>query len=57
MRDQNGRDFQLALYFANGATQLFANLGIQRAERFIHQQHLRLMGQRARHRDTLLLPA
>ena len=34
-----------------------ADLGVERAEGLVEQQHLRFVGQRARHRDALLLAA
>ena len=57
VRDQHGGDAELALHGADGAPQLFADLRVERAEGLIEQQHLRLVRQRARHRDALLLAA
>ena len=37
--------------------QVLADLGVQRAERLIEQEHPRLDGERAGERDALLLPA
>ena len=42
---------------AQPAPQLLAHLGIERAERLVEQQHLRLDRQRARQRDALALAA
>ena len=55
VRDQHGRDLQLALNLADRAPQLFADLRVERAERLVEQQHLGLVRQRARDSDTLLL--
>jgi hypothetical protein len=57
VRDQHGGDAELALHAADGPAQLLADLGVQRAEGLIEQQHLRLVRQRARHGDALLLAA
>ncbi len=57
MGDQDGGDAELALHLADGAAQLLADLGVERAEGLIEQQHLGLVRQRARHRDALLLAA
>ena len=42
---------------AQPAAQFLAHLGVQRAERLVQQQHVRLDGQRARQRHPLPLPA
>ena len=42
---------------ADGAAQLLADLGVERAEGLVEQQHLGLVRQRARDRDALLLAA
>ena len=55
VRDEDRRDLQLALDFADRAAQFLADLCIERAERLVHQQHLRPVRQGARHRDALLL--
>jgi hypothetical protein len=39
------------------AAQLLAHLGVERAERLVEQQHLRLDRERAGERDALPLPA
>ena len=57
VRHQDGGDPQLALHLADGAAQLLADLGVERAEGLIQQQHLGLVRQRARHGDALLLTA
>ena len=57
VRDQHRGDAELALDLADGAPELLADLGVERAEGLVEQQHLRLVRQRARHRDALLLAA
>ena len=57
VRDEDRRDVQLALDLADRAAQFFADLGIERAERLVHQQHFGPMRERARDRDALLLAA
>ena len=57
MGHEHGRDAELALHLADGAAQLLADLGVERAEGLIEQQHLGLVRQGARHRDALLLAA
>ena len=57
MRHQHGGDAQLALHLADRAPQLLADLGVQCPEGLIQQQHLGLVGERAGHRDALLLAA
>ena len=57
VRDQHRRDAELALHLADGAAQLLADLGVERTEGLIEQQHLGLVRQRARDRDALLLAA
>ena len=52
-----GRDADRALDLADRAPQLVANLRVERAERLVEQQHARLVRERARERDALLLPA
>ena len=42
---------------AQPAAQLLAHLGVERAERLVEQQHLRLDGERARQRHALALSA
>ena len=57
VRDEDRRDAELALDLADRAPQFLADLGIERTEGLVHQQHLRLVRQCARHRDALLLAA
>src|SRR5690606_26686920 len=57
VRDQNRRDLELALHLTNRAAQLFADLRIERAERLVEQQHLRLVRERSCNRHALLLSA
>ena len=57
MGDQHRGDAELALHLADGAAQLLADLGVERAEGLIEQQHLGLVRQGARHRHALLLAA
>jgi hypothetical protein len=55
--DEDGRDAEIALDLADGAAQFLADLGVERAERLIHQQHLGPVRERAGHGDALLLAA
>ncbi len=55
--DEQGGDPQLALDGANGAPQLEAHAGVERPERLVEQQHLRLVREGAGESDALLLPA
>ena len=57
VRDEDRRDAELALDLADGPPQFLADLGVERAEGLVHQQHLRPVRQRARHGDALLLAA
>ena len=57
VRHQHRGDAEFALHGADGAPEFFADLGVERAEGFVEQQHLRLVRQRARHGDALLLAA
>jgi hypothetical protein len=57
MRDQDRRHVQLALDLADGPSQFLADLGVQRAERLVHQQHLRPVRKCPRDGNALLLPA
>ncbi len=57
MRDEHRRNAQLALHLADRAAQLFPDLGIERSEGLIEQEHFRLVGECARHGDPLLLAA
>ena len=54
---EHAGEAQLVVQVPEPATQLLADLGIERPEGFIEQQHLWLEGQGACQRDTLLLPA
>ena len=54
---ENGRDADGALDLADRAPQLFANFGVEGAERLVEQQHSRLVRQRTGERDALLLTA
>jgi len=42
---------------AQRAAELDPNLGVERAERLVQQQHFGIDGERARKRDALALPA
>ena len=55
--NEDGGHVQLALDLAQRAAQLDADLGIQRAQRLVQQQNVRLDGQGARQGDALLLAA
>ena len=57
MRDEDAGDVQLVVQPAQPAAQLLAHLGVERAERLVQQQHLRLDRQRAGQRDALALAA
>ena len=48
---------QLVVQLAQPAAQFLAHLGVERAERFVEQQHARLDRQRARQGDALALAA
>ena len=54
---EHRRDAELALHLADRAAQLLADLGVERTEGLIEQQHLGLVRERARHGDALLLAA
>ena len=45
------------VYLFDHRSHLYAKLGVQVAQRFVHQQHVRLDNQRTRQRHTLLLAA
>ena len=53
--DEHAGKFQLFMQLTQPAAQLFTHLRIQRAERFIQQQNLRLYRQGARQRHALFL--
>ena len=55
--DEDRGDVQLVVQPAQPAPQLLAHLGVERAERLVQQQHLRLDRQRARQRHALPLAA
>ena len=57
MGDEQRGDPQLALDGADGAPQLEAHAGVERSERLVEQQHLRLVREGAGERDALLLAA
>src|SRR5581483_12253127 len=54
---QNGGDSKLMMNVLQALPELDPGLQIERAERLIEQEDLRLIGKRARHRDPLLLAA
>jgi hypothetical protein len=54
--DEDGGQAQLALDRPQGQAQLEPDLGVQGAEGFVQEQHLRLVGQGARQSHPLLLP-
>ena len=57
MRDKDERDADLLLDFFQLALHVLAQLEVERAERLVEQQHLRLVDQCARNGDALLLSA
>ena len=57
VRDEDAGDVDLVVQPAQPLAQLLAHLGVERAERLVEQQHLRLGGERARQRDALALAA
>ncbi|MNN17370.1 hypothetical protein D3C81_1305570 [compost metagenome] len=57
VRDEHAGHMQFIVQAAQPAAQFLAHLGVQRAERFVEQQHARLNGQRAGQRNALALPA
>ena len=57
VRDEDRRDVDLVVQPAQPLAQLGADLGVERAEGLVEQQHLRLDGQRPRERHALLLAA
>ena len=54
VRDQDDRLAGFLPQLQNKALHLFPGEGIQRAERFVHQDHIRIIGEAAGKRDTLL---
>ena len=57
MRDQDDRDAQLLIDFLQQLENAGGCLRIKRAGRLVAQQHFRIVSQRPRDRDTLLLSA
>jgi hypothetical protein len=57
MGDEHAGHVQFIMQPAQPAPQFLAHLGVQRAERFVQQQHARFNGQRAGQRNALTLPA
>ena len=57
VRHEDAGEVNLVVQPAQPAAQLLPDLGVERAERLVEQQHLRLDGQRARQRDALPLAA
>ncbi len=57
VRDQHRRHAGLGLQATQPLPQVVADLGVERAERLVEQQHLRLDGERPRERHPLALAA
>ncbi len=57
VRDEDRRDVDLVVEAAQPGAQLLAHAGVERAERLVEQQHLRLDGERAGERHALALAA
>ena len=57
VRDQDRGGAEAALHVADGVAQFDADHRVERAERLVEHQHGRLVGERARHGDALLLAA
>ena len=57
VRDEHRRHLHLVVQAAQPVAQLLADLGVQRAERLVEQQHLGLDRERARQRHALPLSA
>ena len=57
VRHEHAGDVDLVVQAAEPLAQLLAHLGVERAERLVEQQHLRLGRERARERDALALAA
>ena len=57
MSDEDARDMQFVVQPSEPAPQLLADLGVERAKRFVEQKHLGFDRQRARERDPLPLAA
>jgi hypothetical protein len=55
--DEHGCYAELALYFADGAPQLFADFGVQGAKWLVQQENFGLVGECAGYRYALLLAA
>ena len=57
MRDEDRRHVHLVVEPAQPGAQLLADPGVERAERLVEEQHLRLDGERAGERHPLPLAA
>ena len=57
VRDEHAGQVNLGVQPPQPAPQLLPHLGVERAERLVEQQHLRLDRERARQRDALPLAA
>ena len=57
VRDEDRRDAEGLLDLLQALAQLRADLDVERAERLVEQQDRRLVGERPRERDALLLAA
>ena len=57
VRDEDRRDAERLLDLLQALAQLRADLDVERAERLVEQQHRRLVRERPRERDALLLAA
>ena len=57
MGDQHGGDVHLVVQPAQPGPQILTDLGVQRPERLVEQQHLRVYGQRAGQGHALTLTA
>src|ERR1044071_2457643 len=57
VRDEEGGHVDVAQQCAYLAAESDADLRVERAEGLVEEEHLRLVGESARNRDALLLPA
>ena len=57
VRDEDRRHVHLVVEAAQPGAQLLAHAGVERAERLVEQQHVRLDGERAGERHALALAA
>ena len=57
MGDQQGGDAQLAVQLVEPATQILPDLGVERSEGLVQEEHLRCRREGAGERHTLPLPA